>query len=142
MAKRSKLEMTQMWADIVLDRWKSRIEFFHIGDTGDLLRSLQAQVETDSNGDPKKIVFLYLYYGRFVDMGVGGNITLDDVPDPSGHRIPKPWYSKVFIREVEKLGSMMAAKYGWDAAEAIQAFRETTFGTRRNDAAWFEHQLR
>ena len=118
------------------------IEFFHIGDTGDLLRSLQAQVETDANGDPKKIVFLYLYYGRFVDMGVGGNITLDDVPDPSGHRIPKPWYSKVFIREVEKLGSMMAAKYGWDAAEAIQAFRETTFGTRRNDEAWFAHQLR
>ena len=131
-----------MWADIVLDRWKSRIEFYHIGDTGDLLRSLQAQVETDANGDPKKVVFLYLYYGRFVDMGVGGDITLDDVPDPSGHRLPKPWYSKVFIREVEKLGSMMAAKYGWDAAEAIQAFREATFGTRRNDDAWFAHQLR
>lgn len=131
-----------MWADIVLDRWKSRIEFYHIGDTGDLLRSLQAQVETDANGDPKKVVFLYLYYGRFVDMGVGGDITLDDVPDPSGHRLPKPWYSKVFIREVEKLGSMMAAKYGLDAAEAIQAFRETTFGTQRNDDAWFAHQLR
>lgn len=141
MATRSKWEMTRMWADIVLDRWKARMEAYNVGDTGDLLRSLQAQVETDSNGDPNKVVFLYLYYGRFPDMGVGGNITLSDVPDPSGHRKVKPWYSKVFIREVEKLGLMMATKYGWDAAEAIAAFRDTTFGTRRNDEAWFAHQL-
>lgn len=145
MATRSKWEMTRMWADIVLDRWKARMEAYNVGQTGELLKSLQAQVAVDSNGDPSKVTFLYLYYGRFPDMGVGGDITLSDVPDPSGHRHVKPWYSKVFIKEVATLGRMMAAKYGFDAAEAINAFRDTMLNknglnTRRNDDAWFNMQ--
>lgn len=142
MPKHTKLEMTRMWADIVLDRWKARMAAYNVGQTGELLKSLQAQVMMDSNGDPAKVTFLYLYYGRFPDMGVGGNITLSDVPDPSGHRQVKPWYSKVFMREVEKIGVMMAAKYGWDAAEAISAFRDTAFTTARNDQAWYNLQNR
>lgn len=140
MAGRSKLEMTRMWADIVLDRWKARIEAYHIGQTGELLRSLQAQASYDSNGDPTKVTFLFLYYGRFTDMGVGGNITLADVPDSSGHRQVKPWYSKVFMKEVATLGRMMATKYGIDAAEAISAFRDVSFTTASNDEAWFRIQ--
>lgn len=137
MANRSKLEMTRMWAEIVLDRWKARMQAYNVGDTGELLKSLDAQVQLDSNGDPAKVTFVYLYYGRFPDMGVGGNITLSDVPDPSGHRKVKPWYSKVFIKEVETLGRMMATKYGIDAAEAISVFRDVTWTTGRNDKAWF-----
>ena len=137
--KRSKLEMTQMWADIVLDRWRARMADYNVGQTGDLLRSLQAQVQSDAQGDPYKITFLYLYYGRFTDMGVGRGVTLDMTPDPSGHRQVKPWYSQTYRREVMKLGIMMAAKYGIDAAEAISSFRGTTFEMRRNDAAWYDH---
>ena len=137
MANRSKWEMTRMWAEIVLDRWKARMQAYNVGDTGELLKSLDAQVQLDSNGDPAKVTFVYLYYGRFPDMGVGGNITLSDVPDPSGHRKVKPWYSKVFIKEVETLGRMMATKYGIDAAEAISVFRDVTWTTGRNDKAWF-----
>lgn len=144
MPKHTKLEMTRMWADIVLDRWKARMAAYNVGQTGELLKSLQAQVQMDSNGDPAKVTFLYLYYGRFPDMGVGGDISLADVPDSSGHRKVKPWYSNVFVREVNKLGQMMAAKYGWEAAEVIGAFRDTMYNkktgyinTRRNDEAWF-----
>ena len=145
MPKHTKLEMTRMWADIVLDRWKARMAAYNVGQTGELLKSLQAQVVMDSNGDPAKVTFLYLYYGRFPDMGVGGDISLSDVPDSSGRRQVKPWYSKVFIKEVTKLGRMMAAKYGWDAAEAISVFRDTMYSskngtivnTARNDKYWF-----
>lgn len=142
MATRSKLEMTRMWAEIVIDRWKARIQEYDIGDTGELLKSLDAQVTMDSNGDPAKVTFVFLYYGRFPDMGVGGDITLSDAPDPSGHRKVKPWYSRVFIKEVETLGRMMAAKYGFDAAEAIGAFRDTMLNSKglnigKNDKAWY-----
>ena len=142
MAERTKLEMTRMWADIVLDRWRARMVEYNVGQTGELLKSLQAQVTLDANGDPNKIVFLYLYYGRFPDMGVGGEISLSDVPDKTGHRQVKPWYSRVFMTEVMKLGRMMAQKYGLDAAQAISAFRDVTFTTRRNDEAWFNLQNR
>lgn len=142
MAERTKLEMTRMWADIVLDRWRARMVEYNVGQTGELLKSLQAQVTLDANGDPNKIVFLYLYYGRFPDMGVGGDISLSDVPDKTGHRQVKPWYSRVFMTEVMKLGRMMAQKYGLDAAQAISAFRDVTFTTRRNDEAWFNLQNR
>ena len=145
MANRTKWEMTRMWAMIVLDRWKARMTEYDMGQTGNLLKSLDAQVRRDANGDPEKITFLYLYYGRFPDMGVGGDISLSDVPDSSGRRQVKPWYSKVFIKEVTKLGRMMAAKYGWDAAEAISVFRDTMYSskngtivnTARNDKYWF-----
>lgn len=142
MAERTKLEMTRMWADIVLDRWRARMVEYNVGQTGELLKSLQAQVTLDANGDPNKIVFLYLYYGRFPDMGVGGEISLSDVPDKTGHRQVKPWYSRVFMTEVMKLGRMMAQKYGLDAAQAISAFRDVTFTTRRNDEAWLNLQNR
>ena len=130
MAERTKLEVAQAWADIVLDRWKKRMEALNIGDTGALLKSLQAQVAADSNGDPAKITFVFLYYGRFPDMGVGRGVTLSDVPDP--RRKVKPWYSETFFNEVVKLGRMLATKYGIDAAQAVSAFSSSIYDTAGN----------
>lgn len=120
MAGKSKLDTVRAWADIVIERWKKRMEELEVGDTGELLRSFEAQVTADSNGDPAKVTFTFLYYGRFPDMGVGRGITLADAPHPS--RKVKPWYSKTFLAEVNKLGRMMAAKYGLEAALEISAF--------------------
>ena len=69
-------EMAERWADIVIERWIRKIQSLNIGSTGDLLKSLEAQVAVDANGDPQKITFLYLYYGIFTDMGVGKNVKL------------------------------------------------------------------
>ena len=71
MAQRTKLEMTQRWAEIVIERWQARMEALEVGDTGTLLRSFRAQVDQDSSGDPTKVTFAFLLYGRFPDMGVG-----------------------------------------------------------------------
>ena len=127
---RSKLEMVQKWADIVIERWKVRMAALGVGDTGELLKSFEAQVVMDSNGDPAKITFTFLYYGRFTDMGVGRGVTLSDVPDVTGNRRVKPWYSKTFLNEVIKLGRMMATKYGFDAAMAISAFSSSIYDSK------------
>jgi len=127
---RSKLEMVQKWAEIVIERWKVRMAALGVGDTGELLKSFEAQVVMDSNGDPAKITFTFLYYGRFTDMGVGRGVTLSDVPDVTGNRQVKPWYSKTFLNEVIKLGRMMATKYGFDAAMAISAFSSSIYDSK------------
>ena len=145
MAERTRLEVAQDWAEIVIDRWRKRMEALDVGETGALLKSFEAQVTADSKGDPAKIVFAFLYYGRFPDMGVGRGITLSDVPDSSGRRKVKPWYSQTFMTEVVKLGRMMAEKYGIEAAMAVSAFQNSMYesaGIRKNDAAWYELQKR
>lgn len=141
MAERTKLEMAQAWAEIVIDRWRKRMAELEVNDTGALLKSFEAQVASDAKGDPAKITFAFLYYGRFPDMGVGRGVTLGDVPDAS--RKVKPWYSQTFMNEVLKLGRMMAAKYGIDAAMAVSAFQNSiyeTAGIVKNDAAWYALQ--
>lgn len=142
MAKRSKLEIAQAWADITIDRWKRRMEVLEVGTTGELLKSFTAHITSDAAGDPAKITFAFLYYGRFPDMGVGRGVKLSDTPDPTGRRKIKPWYSDTFRTEVAKLGRMMAARFGIEAAEAISAFRGVTIGTERNDEAWYNLQSR
>lgn len=125
MAARSKYEMVQRWAEIVIERWQARMEALEVGSTGELMRSFHAQVTNDANGDPTKVTFAFLYYGRFPDMGVGRGITLSDVPAPG--RPVKPWYSQTFLGEVVKLGRMLAAKYGIDAAMAVSAFSDSIY---------------
>jgi hypothetical protein len=125
MPDRSKLEMTQRWAEIVIERWQARMEALGVGDTGTLLRSFRAQVDQDSSGDPTKVTFAFLLYGRFPDMGVGRGISFHDAP--TGNRQVKPWYSKTFLAEVLKLGRMMATRYGIDAAMAINAFSSSIY---------------
>ncbi|MBR3653255.1 MAG: hypothetical protein IKN60_04805 [Bacteroidales bacterium] len=142
MAKRSKLEIAQAWADITIDRWKRRMEVLEVGSTGELLKSFTAHITSDAAGDPAKITFAFLYYGRFPDMGVGRNVKLSDTPDPTGRRKIKPWYSETFRIEVVKLGRMMAARFGIEAADAISAFRDVSFETAKNDSAWYNLQNR
>lgn len=106
------MEMAQRWADIVIERWIRKIQSLHIISSGELLKSLEAHVASDSNGDPEKITFLYLYYGKFPDMGVGRGVKLGE----TGNRKVKPWYSSTFLKEVNTLGRLMAERYGYDAA--------------------------
>ena len=127
-------EMAERWADIVIERWIRKIQSLNIGSTGELLKSLEAQVAVDANGDPQKITFLYLYYGIFTDMGVGKNVKLGS---EKGNRKKKPWYSSTFLKEVKALGRLMAERYGYEAASIpIKAF-EGISSSSFNDAAYY-----
>ena len=127
-------EMAERWADIVIERWIRKIQSLNIGSTGELLKSLEAQVAVDANGDPQKITFLYLYYGIFTDMGVGKNVKLGS---EKSNRKKKPWYSSTFLKEVNALGRLMAERYGYEAASIpIKAF-EGISSSSFNDAAYY-----
>lgn len=127
-------EMAERWAEIVIERWIRKIQSLDIGSTGELLKSLQAHVAVDANGNPAKITFLYLYYGIFTEMGVGRGVKLGD---KSETRKKKPWYSSVFLKEVNILGRKMAERYGYEAATIpLRAF-EGISSMSKNDAAYY-----
>nr|WP_321357177.1 hypothetical protein [uncultured Draconibacterium sp.] len=110
MADNTNLGLTvEAWADIVIERWEQKIERLGIMSTGALLRSFYHTVQTQSNGDPELIIFTFEYYGKFVDMGVGRGVTVEEVE--FSNRRPKAWYSKVFFSQLEKLKELLAAKY-------------------------------
>ena len=137
MAERTKYEVAQAWAEIVIDRWRKRMAELEVNDTGALVKSFTAQVTADAKGDPAKITFAFLYYGRFPDMGVGRGVTLSDVPDSSGKRKVKPWYSQTFMKEIGILGKKIAERFGFDAAMAISSFQNSIFVTK-NDQAYYD----
>jgi len=112
----SKYEVAAAWANIVLERWIRNIIRLKVIDTGELLRSLQHQVEIDSNGDPQKITFAFVYYGIFPEMGVGKGIKYGE----ESERKKKPWYSKQMMREVNIFGRIMAEMYGEQAVDAMR----------------------
>lgn len=101
----------QAWADIVIQIWLDKIERLKIQYSYQLADSFANHVISHSNGDVQRIEFAFNYYGKFVDMGVGKGVTLEDVSSSGTTRKPKPWYSRTFYAEVQKLGRLMAEKY-------------------------------
>lgn len=95
MAELDYKEMAERWAEIVIERWIRKIQSLNIGSTGELLKSLQAQVQVDANGNPAKITFLYLYYGIFTDMGVGRRVKLGQAGQ-GNNRQKKPGIHQCF----------------------------------------------
>ena len=114
----SELESLQQWADIVIERWETRIAKLNIYSTGSLLKSFTSHVETDSQGNPQKVLFTFNYYGRFSDLGVGRSVPIAKVPESK--RTPKPWYNKTFFSQVNKLAKILADRYGQTAANTIK----------------------
>ncbi len=110
MAENTHLGLTvEAWAHIVIERWEIKISRLKIYDTGQLVRSFYHHVKTQSNGNPELIVFTFEYYGKFIDMGVGRGVTVENVS--FSNRRAKPWYSKVFFSQLEKLKEILAEKY-------------------------------
>lgn len=123
-------QMVQEWAVIVMSRWFEALQYYGIGKTRALQWSFQKQL-IKANGDVEAVIFKFLQYGRFIDMGVGRGQDLnglvlarkyDRYRDVNGKmtwglvsriaRKKKPWYTKTFYREVAKLADLYKAKYG------------------------------
>lgn len=108
----------QKFADITIERWVNRIYQLNIRETGELIRSFDSHVRTDANGKPELVVFTYLYYGLFPDLGVGTGVTMDMAP--SGKRKIKAWFNKIFWSRLQWIAYRTAEQYGIDAAEQIK----------------------
>lgn len=104
-------ETLKAWADIVIDNWEQKIYALDVNYSYDLIESFKNEVISQANGDVAKIEFTFLYYGKFVDMGVGRGVPLSEAGETWHRRKKKPWYSKVFFSEIKKLSVIVSEKY-------------------------------
>lgn len=110
----------EAWADIVIEKWQKEIERLDIKNTGDLYNSFE-RVVTESGSDIEKIELKYLFYGWFVNIGVGrGQKASDDNSKMLGSRArqPKKWIYKTLGKQTIALAAIMAKKYG-DEGQAV-----------------------
>ena len=116
--ERQEAYIASRWAEIVIERWQKKIAKYKIGSTGALVRSFTSAVEADAKGDVQKITFTYLYYGMFVDMGVGRGTKYSQ--RGTTKRQIKPWYSIVVRREIYKLGELMIVTHGGKVRDSMR----------------------
>lgn len=88
----------------------------NIVETNALATSFVHYIHSAAGGKIDLIEFTYLYYGRFVDMGVGRGVSLITRDIAEHNRQQKPWYSRTFFRELNKLTGFLAENYGEQAA--------------------------
>lgn len=101
------------WAKIVIKEWLKKADSLGIH-KGSLLNSFYSHVVTNSNGDPLRVLFVFEFYGNFVDWGVGKGVKIADKEfhkNIGSKRIPKPFLSDVLFKEVAVLRHLLAEKY-------------------------------
>lgn len=130
MSDNTNLSLTiEAWAEIVIKTWLEKIIRLNINYSHSLYNSFAHHVITNANGDPERIEFAFLYYGKFVDMGVGNGVTKSDATElmsaHMGGRRAKPWYSKTFYHQLQILRELLAEKYALKASQVIMINLET-----------------
>jgi hypothetical protein len=124
MGQNSEIGITvEAWAEITIKEWIKKIKALGIHNPGQLVNSLYHHVNTSANGNPDYVKFVFEYYGKFVDMGVGKGVKLEDrtmlVNADKTSRKAKPWYSSVFLLQVKILTKILAEKYATQAADMV-----------------------
>lgn len=129
-------QVASEWAAIVITRFMESMDKYHVDNQfGGLYNSFKNELER-SGGDVAAVVFKFLKYGRFVDMGVGRGISLgrrminrqmEVYKDYRGKTVgklgrkPKPWYSKTFYREVAILSKLFQEHIGESVLRPIES---------------------
>ncbi|HAQ19597.1 MAG TPA: hypothetical protein DCR40_10260 [Prolixibacteraceae bacterium] len=113
----------EAWAEIVIKTWLEKIIRLNINYSHALYNSFAHHVITNANGDPERIEFAFLYYGKFVDMGVGNGVSKSEATElvaaGMNGRHAKPWYSKTFYHQLQVLRELLAEKYAMKASQVI-----------------------
>lgn len=104
------------WADLVIYEFEEKVRQYKIIDRR-FTNSFESHVYWHSGGNLHKVEFLYDYYGKFVDMGVGRGVSLV-TRDTQTARKPKPWFSNVFYRRLGQLRGLISSR----TAQNIQFF--------------------
>lgn len=113
------------WAENVIRRWVKEMEDQGVTDARELESSFAKKVINASGGDQTKIVFMYLDYLRYLDLGVGRGEKYTRIkhnptfysgelyPATSGYRWKvKPWFLPVLKQRVYSLSRILERKYG------------------------------
>lgn len=121
-------ETLRAWANIVLEIWLNKMDELNMFNyTNQLADSLVSHVVSEAGGNYKRVEFFFLYYGKFVDMGVGNGIKIDTSralrnerrDQRFSSRKPKPWFTKPLYGQISRLRQIMAEKYARKGAIAI-----------------------
>ena len=116
MAENTNIQQTvEAWAEIVLKQWINKIIALKLTDTHALYDSFHHHIISNAGGDIQKIEFAFLYYGKFLDMGVGKGQKIGE----EGDRKPKKWFSATFFANTQKLKEILAEKYAEKAQTTI-----------------------
>jgi len=104
----------EAWTRMMITIWEQRLEFYEIGVTGALKNSLQMEIIRQANGDVAKINHFFLYYGQYVDRGVGKEIWRGNPGDLgfTPKREKKPWIQGKYWYSKEKLKAEMIEQTG------------------------------
>jgi hypothetical protein len=128
-------EVISQWLIIAIERFQEALKKNKVGVTDKLFKSFLSNVIRSSGGQVSRIEIEFLFYGRYVDMGVGkgfpigGHKSFRDFSryrDARGRllkmgRKPKKWYSKTKTFEIGKLTTLLAEQYGLQTAKAVES---------------------
>lgn len=132
----------QQWMNITIaELRKSLIEKRVREYSGDLYRSFKGQVYYGGDGMPNKVSIGFMFHGRFIDMGVGRGVKMENVKTnlqewralTKGERAagrkagqeprkPKKWYSPTIYREYQRAAEILATKYGIEIPARFESF--------------------
>jgi len=100
------------WADMVIEIWINQIIQLGINNASAHASSFEWHAYNASGGDISKLTFVFAYFLKFTDMGVGRGVSLSNKKNLNiNKRKEKPWYSKTFLLEVKKLQNILTVKY-------------------------------
>ncbi len=105
----------ERFAKIVIEKWEFNIVKFNLVRSGNLLRSFQHLVSGEANGDGAIISFVFEYYLRMLEMGVGKGAPIG----ADTRRRKYPVFTKTFNAEVHRLAELLANQYATEGALAV-----------------------
>ncbi|NHZ84400.1 MAG: hypothetical protein GWP19_00785 [Planctomycetia bacterium] len=105
----------ERFAKIVIGKWEFNVVKFNLISSGDLLRSFQYTVSGEANGDGAIISFVFEYYLRMLEMGVGKG---SQIGKPTTRK-RYPVFTKTFNAEVHRLAELLANQYATEGALSV-----------------------
>jgi len=128
-------EAVAKWLQYAVERFEVSIVKKKIGVSNALLNSFFTDIIKGSGGSVAKLELRFLFYGRFVDMGVGRGVPIGsqsalkekffEKRNKLGQlhkygRTKKAWYSKTKARELGKLSKILAKEFGLSSVSSLE----------------------
>lgn len=122
------------WAHYTIKEFQAAMIAKGVG-VGRLYHSFTYNLKMGGDGMPSEISLGFLYHGRFVDMGVGKGVKMEDIKGNlevyrnlsrkekkgiSKPRRPKKWYSPTAYREFAILGRILAEEFSVGISNVVE----------------------
>lgn len=121
------------WQKYTVKSWQDKFIKLRIGQKDS--KRVDTRLISDNQGIVQRFLFMFAYYLRFVDWGVGRGVSIGDVgllskarrlegKQSGNRRRPKRWYYKPFAYNLHRLAEIMAEKYAEHATGTIKTILE------------------